>query len=136
MTLRRTLPLLLILALAAVAARPAAAQDASGSDDAQAAAKVAPAKKAKKAVKKKKKAYDYDNSKYKAYRQLVSDNGHHSYFFDQHGNPIPVGGKKKAAVKKKKKADDDAASCEGDDTCQDGAAADGTGADASADPGQ
>lgn len=133
MTARRSLALLLVLALAVILVRPVAAEggdeapaagsaDAgAGGSDASAAASVKPAKTKAKGQKKaaKKKQYDYEQSKYKAYKELVADDAH-SYRFDERGNPIPVGGKKKkAAASKKKKKSEEAPACEAGDTCQD-----------------
>ena len=78
----------------------------------------APAKK-----KVKKKAYDYENSKYKAYQELTDEP--RTYRFDERGNPIPPKDKKKAAAKKKKKSEAEAKepaegrACGAGEACQD-----------------
>jgi hypothetical protein len=65
----------------------------------------------KKAKKKGKKAYDYENSRYKAYHEL-SDSEPRTYRFDARGNPIPPPGSKKKGAKGAKKASSDAPAAE------------------------
>ena len=60
---------------------------------------VAQKPKTKKSAKSKKKGYDYEKSKYKAYR-VLTDKETRSYKFDEKGNPIPPASKKKPARKK------------------------------------
>lgn len=74
----------------------------------------------KKAVKKKvKSGDDYEQSKYRAYKELSSSD-EHSYRFDQYGNPISADAKKKKPAKKKKKDDDEAGgACGAGEACQD-----------------
>jgi hypothetical protein len=54
-------------------------------------------------TKKKPKPYDYESSKYKAYRALTDDEPK-SYRFDMKGNPIPPVSSKKKPPRKKKAA--------------------------------
>jgi hypothetical protein len=134
----RFLALLLIALLSLARVRPALAEDAaegatagasvepSGdeapADDAEQPEKSDKAEKpAKGAKKKKKKSYDYEQSKYKAYKELVAEDTH-SYRFDARGNPIVAGSKKKkaAAGKKKKKAVEETVACDAGEPCQDG----------------
>ena len=69
----------------------------------------------KKKAKKKAKGYDYENSRYKAYKELVGEPK--TYRFDERGNPIPPpDAKKKQAGKKKKKILSDEAAVSPEDS--------------------
>ncbi len=101
MAFRRLLTLFLALCIAVACLGPAF---------------CAPAKK-----KAKKKAYDYENSKYKAYRELADEP--RTYRFDERGNPILPKDKKKAAAKKKKNSEEkepaEDRACGAGEPCQD-----------------
>lgn len=69
----------------------------------------------------KKKAYDYEQSKYKAYKALTEDQ-ERTYRFNERGEPVKPGAKKKKAKKPAKKSseaeDAGASNCEADQTCE------------------
>lgn len=94
---------LLLGGLLAVAAAPLSAADET------------PKKKPKKA------GYDYNNSKYKAYKVLTEDQ-ERTYRFNEKGEPVKPAeakkAKKKPARKSSEASDGGAVNCEADQSCQ------------------